>query len=385
MSFGGPELLVEDRAPERLVRPGVVGRDRRAARRWQLFWRRFRADRVAMVSLVFIVVLIIVAIFARPIVSLLGAGPQPKRARTRNLRWTSSASRRARASIHPFGVDELGRDVLVPRHLRRSGLARGRVRRAPVSRHVFGVMLGLFAGFFRGWVDTLLSRIIDVVPGLPVAAACHRTGVGLLARRGLPRWACITSRDPVTLIFGDRARELDRTSRGSSAGRSCRCGRRSSSKRRVRSAHPTPDHASGRSCPTWRRRSSSTRLLIPTEHPVRGGAFLPRGRGPSRRRPAGAQMISDAAPISQPGLVVHGVPGARAPVDGARVQPRRRRPAGRAEPEGETLNVVPGRVATHPRVKQTRKVHAMQEVLLGASCSRLAGACTLGLAACGGE
>ena len=38
----------------------------------QLFWRRFRADRVALVSAIFIILLILVAIFAPLVVKLLG-------------------------------------------------------------------------------------------------------------------------------------------------------------------------------------------------------------------------------------------------------------------------------------------------------------------------
>jgi ABC-type dipeptide/oligopeptide/nickel transport system permease subunit len=46
-----------------------------------------------------------------------------------------------------------------------------------------GVVLGLLAGFYRGWVDTLLSRITDVMLcfpilllGLGIAAACSVNG-----------------------------------------------------------------------------------------------------------------------------------------------------------------------------------------------------------------
>lgn len=41
----------------------------------QLFWRRLRQDKVALVALTFIVLLILVAILAGPLVKLLGAHP----------------------------------------------------------------------------------------------------------------------------------------------------------------------------------------------------------------------------------------------------------------------------------------------------------------------
>src|SRR6516225_1937169 len=74
MSFGA-ELLVEEEAPLESsleLEPGEIV----ARSPGQLFWRRFRADKVAMVSLAFIIVLIFFAIFAGPIVKLLGVtGP----------------------------------------------------------------------------------------------------------------------------------------------------------------------------------------------------------------------------------------------------------------------------------------------------------------------
>ena len=73
----------------------------------QLFWRRFRQDRVALVSLGFIVFLVVVAIAAPLIVKLLGLpGPyvaepepdrlvrQPARAERSRIRSASTSSAR---------------------------------------------------------------------------------------------------------------------------------------------------------------------------------------------------------------------------------------------------------------------------------------------------
>ncbi len=49
------------------------------------------------------------------------------------------------------------------------------------------------------------------------------------------------------------------------------------------------------------------------------------------------QMICDAEGDLQRGVVVHALPGSGAAVHGARVQPARRRPAGRAQPAGEQI------------------------------------------------
>jgi peptide/nickel transport system permease protein len=200
MSFGA-ELLVEE-APGEASFDLVSSGDIVARSPLQLFWRRFRSDRVAMVSLGFIVILIIVAIFAGPIVSLLGiSGPN-----TPNNNCPGPASQCALdifgqptgpSSIHPFGVDELGRDVLA-RVIYGARISLEVAFIATGIAVLIGVTLGTIAGFFRGWVDSLLSRFMDVVLAFPVllfaiglASACA-LGKGCLGGLITP--------GPVTLI-----------------------------------------------------------------------------------------------------------------------------------------------------------------------------------------
>jgi ABC-type dipeptide/oligopeptide/nickel transport system permease subunit len=130
----------------------------------QLFWRRFRRDRVAVVSLAFIVFLIIVAIAAPLVVELLGL-PGPY---TQNPNLTDSfGSPLGPSGSHPFGVDQLGEDVMSRViYGTRVSLEVGIVGTAIAT--VIGVVLGVFAGFYRGVVDTLLSRMVDVVLSIPI-------------------------------------------------------------------------------------------------------------------------------------------------------------------------------------------------------------------------
>jgi ABC-type dipeptide/oligopeptide/nickel transport system permease subunit len=146
----------------------------------QLFWRRFRRDRVAQTAGVFIVLLILVAIFAPLVVKLLGL-PSPY---TQNPNLTGSFGEPLGPnSAHPFGVNPLGEDV-ASRVIygTRVSLEVGVIGTAIAV--VIGVTLGLLAGYYRGWLDTFISRLlIDVtlsIPilllGLGIGAACAVRG-----------------------------------------------------------------------------------------------------------------------------------------------------------------------------------------------------------------
>jgi peptide/nickel transport system permease protein len=130
----------------------------------QLFWRRLRRDRVAMASLGFIALLIAIAIAAPLVVDVLGL-PGPS---TENLNLTDSfGSPLGPTSGHPFGVDQLGQDVLSRViYGTRVSLEVG-IFGTGIST-VIGVVVGTLAGFYRGWIDTLLMRLTDVVLSVPI-------------------------------------------------------------------------------------------------------------------------------------------------------------------------------------------------------------------------
>jgi peptide/nickel transport system permease protein len=165
-----------------------------------LFWRRFRQDRVAVASLIFIILLVIVAIAAPLIVKLFGL-PSPY---VQNLNLTDAFGEPLGPSAaHPFGVDALGEDI-ASRVIygTRVSLEVGVIGTGIAT--VIGVVVGLLAGFYRGWVDTVLSRITDLVLcfptllfGIGLASACALNGcLGGTIQPGVP---VITA---VVVIFG---------------------------------------------------------------------------------------------------------------------------------------------------------------------------------------
>jgi peptide/nickel transport system permease protein len=157
----------------------------------QLFWARLRRDRVAMTALAFIVLLIVMAIAAPAIVWLAGT-PGPRTQSSEALDVFGSPS--GPSAAHPLGVDRLGRDVFA----RTIYGARVSLEVAFIATGIavlIGTTVGLFAGFYRGLVDTLLSRLTDVVLAFPIlllglglAAACSGADgcAGGLIQPGLP-------------------------------------------------------------------------------------------------------------------------------------------------------------------------------------------------------
>ena len=130
----------------------------------QLFWRRFRKDKVALAALTFIVLLILVAIFAPVIRNILGT-PAPNEGNTAALDDFGLPS--GPSSDHLFGVDGLGRDIFS----RVLDGARVSLLVAFVGTGLsvmIGVTMGMISGFYRGWVDTGIARLIDVLLAFPV-------------------------------------------------------------------------------------------------------------------------------------------------------------------------------------------------------------------------
>ncbi len=192
MSTGDPVGLIHESDDQSVVVEDRDGGQKITARSpLQLFWRRLRRDKVAMVALGFIVLLIAMAILAPVIVSIVGT-PPPKAQSFEALDLFGTPT--GPSADHPFGVDKLGRDVF-SRTVYGARVSLEVALLATGIAVLIGVTIGLVAGFYRGWVDTLLSRLTDVVLAFPIlllglglAAACSGAQgcFGGLIQPGLP-------------------------------------------------------------------------------------------------------------------------------------------------------------------------------------------------------
>jgi len=130
----------------------------------QVFWRRLRRDRVALAALAFIALLVVVSVFAPLIVKLVGARP-PDAQSPEFLTVYGSPSPPSGDAL--FGSDPLGRDVF-SRTLYGARISLEVALLATTVTMVLGLAAGMLAGYYRGWVDTILSRGIDVMLAFPM-------------------------------------------------------------------------------------------------------------------------------------------------------------------------------------------------------------------------
>ncbi|MCO8126426.1 ABC transporter permease [Acidimicrobiia bacterium EGI L10123] len=119
------------------------------------FARRFLRQRTALVAAGFLLLMVLVALFADVL------APHDPDAQTLRDTLLSPLT-----DGHVLGTDELGRDVLSRLiHAARVSLLAAVI--AVSVGFVLGVPLGLISGYVGGWVDTVLQRITDAVMSFP--------------------------------------------------------------------------------------------------------------------------------------------------------------------------------------------------------------------------
>ncbi|SCI00992.1 Glutathione transport system permease protein gsiD [uncultured Clostridium sp.] len=118
------------------------------------FWNRFKKDKLGILSMIIILVVMALGIFS-PVVA--PHDPTEVNIKIKLMRMCAE---------YPFGTDQLGRCVL-------SRLLYGIRTTAFLSliamflTIAIGTILGVIAGFFRGWLDEVIMRICDIMLSFP--------------------------------------------------------------------------------------------------------------------------------------------------------------------------------------------------------------------------
>ena len=137
---------------------------------WKDGFRRLRKNKVAMVS---IVVIILVMIFSFIVPSFYPYTYDEQIKGANNLApFTYSADEQARIDAgesvfpHVFGTDKMGRDYAIRVMMgSRISLLVGLIATAIIL--VIGSIYGSIAAFFGGWVDLIMMRIVDIIYTVP--------------------------------------------------------------------------------------------------------------------------------------------------------------------------------------------------------------------------
>ncbi|NYD68089.1 ABC transporter permease [Agromyces atrinae] len=129
----------------------------------QLVWARLRRDPTAMISAAVILLVIIAALAAPLVASLIGHGPNEQ---FRDDGLTEFGTPVGPNSQFLLGTDNLGRDVLV-RLVYGAQISLIVAFAATLGALGIGTLVGLVAGFMRGWVDTVLTWLMDTTLSLP--------------------------------------------------------------------------------------------------------------------------------------------------------------------------------------------------------------------------
>jgi peptide/nickel transport system permease protein len=121
---------------------------------WTEAWRRFRRHRLAVVSAVLLLVMILAVAF----------GPLLWRVQINDIDFTAQLQTPSWA--HPMGTDDLGQDLMA--RMLYGGRISLAVGLAAMSVSVvFGTIVGSLAGISRGFVDNALVWLIDLFLSLP--------------------------------------------------------------------------------------------------------------------------------------------------------------------------------------------------------------------------
>ncbi|MFE9422755.1 ABC transporter permease [Kitasatospora sp. NPDC006697] len=136
----------------------------------RIAWIRFKRDKAAMAGGIVVILLVLLAVLAKPLESVLGLDPNAQNPDLLNadLGGLPNGSFGGMSGSHLLGVDPgLGRDLLA-RIVEGSWVSLLVAFGATVLSNTIGTVLGVIAGYYGGWVDTAISRVMDTFLAFPL-------------------------------------------------------------------------------------------------------------------------------------------------------------------------------------------------------------------------
>ncbi|MFT9819539.1 nickel transporter permease [Lysinibacillus sp. NPDC056185] len=126
----------------------------RAAGPWREGWRNFKKSKISLVGAGIVLFFIILAIF--------GSMIAPEGINEQNL----SNRLLAPSSEHWFGTDDFGRDIF-SRVILGASISLKVGFFSVILSVIVGSFLGIIAGYYGRWIDTIISRIFDILLAFP--------------------------------------------------------------------------------------------------------------------------------------------------------------------------------------------------------------------------
>ncbi|MBX3569336.1 MAG: ABC transporter permease subunit [Rhizobiaceae bacterium] len=124
------------------------------------FWHYFSVNKGAVLGLAVFVLLVLVAIFA-PLIAPHAPNEQYRDALLTPPSWHADGRPEFLLGTDAVGRDMLSRLIFGARYSLFIGFV------VVVFALFSGIILGVLAGYFRGWVDTLIMRVMDVILAFP--------------------------------------------------------------------------------------------------------------------------------------------------------------------------------------------------------------------------
>ena len=122
-------------------------------------WRRLKKNKAAIISLFVIIIIVLISIFADVIAPY-----------TYDFQdYSKSFAKPSRENL--LGCDKLGRDILSRLiYGSRQSLQLGVVATGIAA--ILGIIIGSIAGYYGGWADTVIMRIMDIYQSIPMFLLC---------------------------------------------------------------------------------------------------------------------------------------------------------------------------------------------------------------------